>query len=349
MATMLLYIKCSLVNPVNNLEGRLQNIWSTKTGVTQLLRPLTWLFCLITFSRRWLYKLHILNSTRLSVPVIIIGNLTVGGSGKTPLVVHVVNRLKAAGYRPGIISRGYGGKARHWPQQVRADSDPTVVGDEPILIARRTQCPMAVGPDRVEAGKALLKYEDCDIVICDDGLQHYALKRDIEIVVIDGVRRFGNGYCLPAGPLREPVKRLDKVDFIVTNGSALQTEYSMQYIGKTLINLHDSKLKRNLEEFREQKIHAVAGIGNPEKFYNTLKNAKLIIETHFFSDHHAFKQEDMEFDDNDPILMTEKDAVKCQRFATDSMWYLPIEAKLSATFEMQLLNKIEARYGQKTT
>lgn len=349
MAITPLCIKCNLVKPVNNLDGRIQNIWSSKTGVTQLLRPLTGLFCLITFLRRWSYKLHILNSTRLSVPVIIIGNLTVGGSGKTPLVVYIVNRLKAAGYRPGIISRGYGGKASHWPQQVRADSDPTVVGDEPILIARRTQCPMAVGPNRVEAGKALLKYEDCDIVVCDDGLQHYALNRDIEIVVIDGVRRFGNGYCLPAGPLREPVKRLDKVDFIVTNGSALQNEYSMQYIGKTLINLHNNKLERNLEEFRKQKVHAIAAIGNPEKFYNTLKNAKLEFETHFFPDHHAFKKEDMAFADNEPILMTEKDAVKCQRFATDRMWYLPIEATLSNTFEMQLLNKIEAHYGQKTT
>jgi len=334
---------------MSNWEGRIHTLWTGKTGVTQLLRPLTWLFCLITFIRRGLYQLHILKSTRLSVPVMIIGNLTVGGSGKTPLVVYIANRLKAAGYRPGIISRGYGGKAKHWPQQVRADSDPVVVGDEPVLIARRTQCPMAVGPNRVEAAQALLKYENCDIVISDDGLQHYALCRDLEIVVIDGVRRFGNGYCLPAGPLREPVKRLDNVDFIVTNGAALKNEYNMQYQGKTLINLLDSKLRRNLDEFKDQKIHAVAAIGNPDKFYRTLKDAKLEFEAHYFSDHHAFKPNDVAFGDNDPILMTEKDAVKCQRFATDNMWYLPIEAKLSNTFEMQLLNKIETCYGKNTT
>ena len=334
---------------MSSIEGRLQRIWSSKTGITQFLRPLSWLYCSITFIRRFFYKIHLFRSISLPVPVIVVGNLTVGGTGKTPLVIQIANRLKESGYRPGIISRGYGGKATHWPQQVRADSDPVVVGDEPILIARRTQCPMAVGPDRVEAGKALLKYADCDIIISDDGLQHYALKRDIEIVVIDGVRRFGNGYCLPAGPLREPVKRLEKVDFIITNGSALNNEFKMLYTGDTLVNLNDTTNKRSLDKFKEEKVHAIAGIGNPEKFYRILENADIIYEAHNFTDHHAFLPQDLEFDDKQPILMTEKDAVKCQRFATNSMWYLPIEAKLSTTFEMQLLNKLETRYGQKTT
>ena len=184
---------------------KLQKSWYSKNGLTTALLPLSWGFCIVVELRRLLYRLKVLKTTQLRVPVIVVGNITVGGTGKTPLVIELVNILKEKGYRPAVISRGYGGKAKTWPQQVRADGDPTMVGDEAILIARRTHCPMAVGPDRVASAEALLKYTDCNIIISDDGLQHYALGRDIEIAVIDGVRRYGNENCLPAGPLRERI------------------------------------------------------------------------------------------------------------------------------------------------
>jgi len=188
-----------------------------------LLVPLSWLFCMVGILRRKAYQAHLLKVTRLPVPVIIVGNISVGGTGKTPLVVWLVDFLKQAGYKPAIISRGYGGAAQKWPQRVLPDSDAASVGDEAVLLARRCDCPMAVAPNRVAAARMVLENNGCDIIVCDDGLQHYALARDIEIAVIDGVRRFGNGYCLPAGPLREPPDRLDGVDFVVVNGEATGT------------------------------------------------------------------------------------------------------------------------------
>ncbi len=332
------------------MAEKLEKIWYNRSGMTQVLRPLSWLFCSLVFLRRIFYRLHLLSSARLAVPVVVVGNLTVGGTGKTPLVAAIVNMLAKAGYRPGIISRGYGGKARHWPQQVRADSDPVMVGDEPVLLARRTGRPMAVGPDRVRAGRELLEYTDCDILVCDDGLQHYALQRDLEIVVIDGIRRFGNGYCLPAGPLREPVSRLQRADFLVTNGTAMNNEYAMQYQGSKLVNLLDPARQCELSALKSsENIHAVAGVGNPQRFFDTLTNAGLEITEHAFSDHHAYVSADLDFSENAIIVMTEKDAVKCQRFATQDTWYLPIEAILKDEFELQLLNRIESRYGQKST
>jgi len=323
----------------------MQEIWYARTGMTQVLRPLSWLFCCVVFVRQWFYRLHLFKSVRLPVPVIVVGNLTVGGTGKTPLVVALISKLKQQGYRPGVISRGYGGQARSWPQQVRPDSDPVMVGDEPILISRRTGCPMAVGPDRVAAARALLKYADVDVIVSDDGLQHYALKRDIEIVVVDGVRRFGNGFCLPAGPLREPVTRLQRADFIVTNGSALDNEYAMQYNGSTLINLDDQAKQCKLSAFTGKAVHAIAGVGNPQAFFTSLKQAGIEIEEHDFPDHHHYQAVDLTFEGEKAIIMTEKDAVKCQRFSRAGMWYLPIEAKLDNEFETKLLNRIEARHG----
>ena len=330
------------------LEKWLQQIWQQRNGISLTLRPLSWLYCSIVFVRRWLYRLRVLRSTQLKVPVIVVGNITVGGTGKTPLVVSVVETLKEAGYRPGVISRGYRGKARSWPQQVRPDSDPVMVGDEPILISRRTQCPMAVGPDRVAAGQALLKYSDCDIIVCDDGLQHYALRRDMEILVVDGTRRFGNGFCLPAGPLREPVRRIDKVDLVVTNGLAGPNECEMRYEGDTLVNLADDSQTSTLNDLKGSSVHAIAGVGNPQRFFDRLALAGLDVREHAFPDHHLFLPRDLDYGNSVPIIMTEKDAVKCRRFARSNMWYLPITVSLSNQFEQQLLNRIEIRYGQKT-
>ncbi len=327
------------------IESLLHNIWQQRNGVSQALRPLSWLYCSIVFVRRWCYRMHLLRSTQLKVPVIVVGNISVGGTGKTPLVVSVVESLKRAGYHPGVISRGYRGKARSWPQQVRPDSDPVMVGDEPILISRRTRCPMAVGPKRVAAGEALLKYSNCDIIVCDDGLQHFALQRDAEILVVDGARRFGNGFCLPAGPLREPVQRVQKVDWVISNGTAAQNEYAMQYEGDTLVNLLDENQTCPLADLSGTGVHAVAGIGNPRRFFDRLALAGLDVREHPFPDHHLYLPRDLDYGNSVPIIMTEKDAVKCQRFARGNMWYLPISVKLDGEFEQQLLKRIEARNG----
>ena len=327
-----------------SLARSLHNIWYNNTGMTVILRPLAWLYCAIVFVRRLLYKLHIIKSSKLEVPVIVIGNLTVGGTGKTPVVIHVANLLKRSGYSPGIISRGYGGKAKTWPQQVRPDCDPVMVGDEAILIARRTGCPMAVGPDRAATGAMLQKYSNCDIIISDDGLQHYALNRDVEVVVIDGQRRFGNGFCLPAGPLREPVSRKEKVDFVITNGIAGSNEYSMEYRGNIAINLADESRRIKLEEFSDGLVHVVAGVGNPERFFEQMRNKGINVAEHAFSDHHPFTIDELNFGDDLPILMTEKDAVKCYRFPSENMWYLPIEVYMDNDFDMQLLNLLEKKH-----
>lgn len=303
------------------------------------LVPLSWLFCLIVLLRRKLYRSGFLKSVRFPVTVIIAGNITVGGSGKTPLVIALANWLVEQGYRPGIVSRGYGGVASTWPQQVRHDSDPKVVGDEPVLIARHSNVPMAVGPDRVAATQQLLEHHNCDVIIADDGLQHYALQRDIEIAVIDGVRRLGNGYCLPAGPLREKEKRLQEVDFIVTNGLAMHKEFAMTLKATEFINLQTGQVIP-LHTFRNQTCHAVAGIGHPQRFFQYLQSLGINVRTHEYSDHHRYRAEDIRFEDELPVLMTEKDAVKCKAFATSKVWYAPVEAQLDPGFFENLKSRL---------
>lgn len=323
----------------------IQFSWYNKSKITVFLKPLSWIFCSIVFIRKNLYHFNILKSYQLSVPVIIVGNITVGGNGKTPLVIWLVNKLKQSGYRPGIISRGYGGQAKKWPQQVRPDSDPLIVGDEAIVISRRTDCPMAVGPDRVETGRALVKHSNCDIIISDDGMQHYRLKRNIEIAVINSSSRFGNNLCLPAGPLREPEKRLNSVNFIVTNGESNNSEYSMSYEGSDLYSVHDKKNKIKLSDYQNKKAHAVAAIAHPERFFVSLKKLNIDIIEHTFIDHYQFTENDLNFDDDLPIIMTEKDAVKCSRYDIKNCWYLPIVCKVSNSLELSILNKLESDNG----
>jgi len=335
---------CSLLKyKTMSFAKSLQYSWYNNNLLTLLLRPLTWLYCTVTFIRRLAYGIGLLKRYRLGVPVIVVGNLTVGGTGKTPVVVHIAQLLKRSGYSPGIISRGYGGKARSWPQQVRPDADPVMVGDEAILISRRCGCPMAVGPDRARTASLLQQHSGCDIIISDDGLQHYALDRDVEIIVIDGMRRFGNGLCLPAGPLREPVSRKDKVDFVITNGMASRNEYSMRYQGETLVNLKNNEQTRALSELVGRDVHVLAGIGNPERFFEQMRRKGLQVIEHPFPDHHFFSAKDLTFSDDSPVLMTEKDAVKCQRYAGENMWYLPIEIEMNNDFDVQLLNLLEKK------
>jgi tetraacyldisaccharide 4'-kinase len=290
--------------------------------------------------RAWAYRLRLLPSRRLAAPVIVVGNVTVGGTGKTPLVIWLAGRLRAAGHRPGIVSRGYGGRARYWPQQVRPDSDPAAVGDEAVLIARRTGCPMAVGPDRVAAAEALLAHTDCDVILADDGLQHYRLRRDIEIAVIDGRRRFGNGRCLPAGPLREPAGRLRRVDFRVCNGDPEEGEYGMALTGDEAVSLADPAQRRTLSSL-PQPLHAVAGIGHPERFFDALAARGLECDNHAFADHHPYAAGELDFDAAATVLMTEKDAVKYGRHADARHWYVPVSAQPEAAFGERVLQRLQ--------
>ena len=311
---------------------RLDYYWYTRSPWLLLLTPLSLVFRVIVSLRRLAYKRGIRRSTRVSVPVIVVGNITVGGTGKTPLVAWLAKYLQSKGDKPGIISRGYGGQASSWPQQVRPDSDPAAVGDEAVLLATKTGCPMAVAPDRVAAANALIEHSDCDVILSDDGLQHYALQRDIEIAVIDGVRRFGSGFLLPAGPLREPVGRLQEVDLVVVNGLGKGQEHPMWMLPGDVRNLLNPGKVCAIDEFRSQTVHAVAGIGNPERFFRSLQDAGLLVEPHRFPDHYRYRPGDIRFGDDRPVFMTEKDAVKCRHFAAENDWFVPVEVRMSDEF-----------------
>jgi len=328
------------------------SIWYSNHPLGFFLAPLGWLFCGGVKIRQLAYQQGFLKSHKVAVPVIIVGNLTVGGTGKTPLVIWLGNYLKQQGFHPGIISRGYKGRAKHWPQMVHPDSDPRIVGDEPILLARHSSCPVAVAPQRLKAAHYLLTQHACDLIISDDGLQHYALQRDLEILVVDDIRRYGNRRCLPAGPLREPLSRLQEIDFIVTKGASLHQEFSMQYDIKPLQQIINASVSQPLSALRGHHLHAIAGIGHPDRFFNRLRDHGLKVRSHEFPDHHSYRQEDIYFGDNLPVLMTEKDAIKCQSIAGPQHWYLPIEARLPGTFGEDLFQRLIQQFGhphQKTT
>ena len=319
-----------------------EDAWYKEMYISAWFMPLSMFYVDAVRLRRFLYRIGVLKKTKLPVPVIVVGNITVGGTGKTPLVIWMVEFLKQNGYKPGVISRGYAGAASSSPQAVTADSDPAQVGDEAVLLAVRCDCPVVVGAERVAAARQLLSSHACDVLISDDGLQHYALQRDIEIVVIDGQRRFGNGYCLPVGPLREPPERVKQVDLVVVNGpeELLEGELPMQCQGRQLVNLHSGEPKP-LAEFKGMAVNAVAAIGNTKRFFAQLAAAGLDCQTHAFPDHHPFSAADLQFNDQRPLIMTEKDAVKCRRFATDRYWYLPIDAELPEAFSQQLLKLLK--------
>ena len=297
------------------MGSRIDSLWYRNSPLSVMLAPLGWLYCIGALLRRAAYLFGILPIGRVDVPVVVVGNICVGGTGKTPLAIWIAQFLKHNGLRPAIVARGYRGRAVKWPQQVRPDSDPITVGDEPVLLAQATGCPVAADPNRLRAARTLLEHVECDVIISDDGLQHLALGRDLEIAVIDGIRRHGNARCLPAGPLREPVSRLDSVDMIVANGGGLPGEFDMRLAAGDARNLAEATLSRPLDVFEGGPVHAVCGIGSPERFFETLERAGLALIRHNFPDHHAFSAADISFDDALPVLMTEKDAVKCRRFA----------------------------------
>lgn len=322
------------------------NAWYQKNPWLNALRPLAWVFRGVVRVRRWLWQRRGQRS-QFAVPVIVVGNLTVGGSGKTPLVLALLEWLKAQGQQPGVVSRGYGGQGAEYPCLVDATSLASKVGDEPLLIARRSGCPVVVDPNRVRAVQTLLSNTDCTVVISDDGLQHYALHRDVEIVVVDGQRRFGNELCLPAGPLREPLSRLKQVDAVVVNGGApLPGEWLMQLQpSATLCRVAHSEHTQPVAALAGQVVHAVAGIGNPERFFAQLRAAGCTVITHAFPDHHRYTAQDLAFADDYSVVMTEKDAVKCVGFAGDSVWYWPVTAVLPAEFWERLTQTIRKNNG----
>jgi len=315
------------------LDARaVQASWYSAAQPAWWLRALAALYGLISGLRRWLYAHGVLPRVRLPVPVIVVGNITAGGAGKTPLVIALVEALRARGRKPAVISRGYSGSGKQ-ARIVDSNSRAADVGDEACLIFQATQAPIAVGRDRPAAGQLMLNATAVDVLIADDGLQHYRLHRDLEICVIDGARRFGNRRLLPAGPLREPLARLDRVALRVCNGGdAKDGEVPMRLHGDEAVNLADANQRRPLREFFGQRVHAVAGIGNPERFFAQLRGAGLNVVAHAFPDHHAFVAGDFDFDDSAPLLMTAKDAVKGATFARAHWWSVPVRADLPQTF-----------------
>jgi tetraacyldisaccharide 4'-kinase len=308
-------------------EPWIQRFWCKKSLIHRVLYPVMWGFQAITYGRKLV--LTQLKQRNFSVPIIIVGNLTTGGVGKTPLVIALAAQFKARGIRVGIVSRGYKARVSHFPYEVRADDLAEQVGDEPLLIAQKTIVPVVIAPRRVDAVAYLLKNHACQVIISDDGLQHYAMGRAIEIVVIDGIRQLGNQLCLPVGPLREPVSRLKSVDFVIVNGGDFETAYRMNLVpGEPLSLLGGHSLP--VERFHEP-IAAVAGIGNPQRFFNTLSSLQFTYRPYIFPDHYRFTAENFK-NLSETIVMTEKDAVKCHAFATQKMYYLPVNAVIEHTF-----------------
>ena len=318
----------------------LERHWYRLTPVSVLLLPLSLIFCALVQLRYRLYRLGVIPSTRLPVPVIVVGNITVGGTGKTPLVIWLANFLRQAGYRPGIVTRGYRGNSQAWPVAVMPQTPPGQVGDEAVLLARYSGCPVLAGPDRVAAARQHVE-QGCNVIISDDGLQHYRLRRDVEIAVIDSMRRFGNRLCLPAGPLREPVSRLKSVSVRVANGVPEAGELGMTFEPAGFYNLSEPERRAATDQFRDGPVHAVAGIGNPDRFFSSLRGLGLSVIPHPFPDHHGFLPGELEFSDDRPVIMTEKDAVKCEPFATARCWVLAVEARPDAALGEQVLKRLK--------
>ena len=330
------------------LQERVVAAWyePRPTLAAWLAWPLSILFGIVARARRVMYAKGIYRVARMPVPVVVVGNITAGGSGKTPLVIALAEALRERGFHPGVVSRGHGGGGG--VRAVSADSDPAVVGDEPPMVAAAGFA-VWVGRKRAAAARALLAaHPECDVVICDDGLQHYALARDVEIAVVDATRGFGNGLLMPAGPLREPEERLDEVDAVVRLVSGT-LPHGSQGDGRSTFMTHEPRPWRNVRDpartddgtaFRGEAVHAVAGIGHPQRFFAMLRAQGLAPVEHPFPDHHAFAARDLEFPGARAILMTQKDAVKCASFADERFWYLPIRAVIDPALVALVEHKI---------
>ncbi|MCZ6619701.1 MAG: lipid A export permease/ATP-binding protein MsbA [Gammaproteobacteria bacterium] len=347
--------RTAVVKPARYVESTfspLARAWYSGAGWTRWLAPLSWIFARIAARRRWAYLTGKKSPWRAEVPVLVVGNITAGGTGKTPLVIWLVEWLKTRGYSPGIVSSGYGGDGNRSPLLVGPDDDPETVGDEAPILARRAGCPVVIGKNRVAATRFLLEHHNPDIVVCDDGLQHYALARDLEIVVLDGHRGIGNGRHLPAGPLREPVSRLAEVDWVISNGRATglaEDETVMRVVPVAFVKIDpgreespytDGGERLSWEDFtgRFHNVHAIAGVGNPTRFAHTLRELGLAPLLHGYGDHHRFDGSEFKFENEWPVVCTEKDAVKISRLAEipDNCWYLEIDVELPADSSKRL-------------
>ncbi len=345
-------IKKSSSNWVRQLAIWLPKQWHQVSWPQWLLLPITIIFYVLVRLRGLFYRWGLIKQVRLAVPVIVVGNITVGGAGKTPLTIALAKKLQSLGLKPGVVSRGYGRSTKE-VLPVQASSLASAVGDEPLLIARRLPgCPVYVGVSRVEAGMALLTaHPDCNVIISDDGLQHYRLARDYEIAVVDGQLGLGNRLLLPAGPLREPVRRLDKVDAIVCNQSTQADSlnllswqdrvYAMQLAAADIYQLIGPNNQAKAPLFKQQKIVAVAGIGNPQRLFNTLAALGLSFEAIAFADHDVYDSADFDALNADVIIMTEKDAVKCESFADSRYWVLPVDAVLPPALITAIIEKLQ--------
>ena len=332
------------------MDHWLTRLWYRESAGPSLLQPLSWLYGLVVRLRRHAYDSGLLRSHRAGKPVIVVGNVTVGGTGKTPLVAWLAEQLSASGLKVGIVSRGFG-RSKREPEVVHIESRWRDVGDEPMLLRQLTGCDTVVAHDRF-AGVQKLVALGADVVIADDGLQHLRLVRDCEIVVVDGARGFGNGRLLPAGPLREPASRVRRASVVVVNGAPEHASLlggegelapeslRMVLSGSEAHRVDGLAAPQPLEHFRGKQVHAVAGIGNPHRFFRDLRARGIDVIEHPYPDHHPFAAADLTFDDELAVLMTQKDAVRCRDLATPRLWYVPVVARFSDTQRRELLNRV---------
>ncbi len=316
------------------MTGLVDRLWYGRTRPLWPLYPLVWLYRAIAENRRrraWQAR-----EECIPVPVVVVGNITAGGTGKSPLTAALVRLLRERGWQPVILSRGYGGKADHYPLLVSRETGPEVAGDEPVMLAAEAGCPVVVDPDRKRGALWALDQKLGTILVCDDGLQHYRLPRDVELAVFDAARGIGNGAMIPVGPLREPLERLTSVDFVITNGGHLEGiehdhQFTMTLTPSGLRNLASGELV-SPERLQGQRVRAVAGIGNPERFFATLRGLGANVRPCGLPDHHHFKPEDLQSEQGEWLVMTAKDAVKCREFAPDNTWVLAVKAELPDEF-----------------
>lgn len=333
--------------------GWLHRVWYEGAGLGWVLLPISGLYWLVTVGRRLFYRLGIFSTHQVSVPVIVVGNITAGGTGKTPIVIWLANELRARAFSPGIVSRGYGGSGSNATMRVDAHSSPDLVGDEPVLLAMHSGCPVAVDSNRVRAAETLAE-DGVDVIIADDGLQHYALARDYEICVVDGKRGLGNRRLLPAGPLRELPERLSRIDQLLVNGElttaancsiAEQNAVPFELIAVEACRLNES-LTRPIVRFSGTTVHAVAGIGNPRRFFDLLRASGIQVIEHAFADHAPLAAKDVEFGDDFAVFMTEKDAVKLGKRVKDKFWYVPVSVSMDTALALPMIEQIDSRLRQ---
>ena len=331
-------------------RDQLLKSWQQANVLTLALWPLTWLYATVFYIRKKCYQFDLFERFKAPVPVIVVGNLTVGGTGKTPLVIHLVEVLRANGFQPGVISRGYSGNAEQYPLFVNNETPVSESGDEPALIVRRTGVPMTVGSNRRASIELLLSSAKVDVIISDDGLQHLALQRDIEVCLMDETTGSTNTALLPAGPYREPLARLKSVDLIVKHQNHLSAQsglgdksFSMSLKAGEPLPVRKASNEIGQSFDAKSAIHAVAGIGNPQRFFSTCEKIGLDFQEHSYPDHYQFKESDFEFLDGKAILMTEKDAVKCTNFSNEKLWYLPVDAQLSDGFTDSLITLLNTK------